>query len=119
MQVMPIARRLLAAVTVSVACLLGLVALSQVALCGNVHAECPGTPMWHLESWVADHQSFVLALALAYVVAVFALFGRQIPGALKASIRPRFALRATAYIAAVALLLFLAVRFPIVSALLR
>lgn len=116
---MHLARRLLQATAVLVAAMLGLASLVDVARCGSIVADCPGTPMWHFTTWVAGHPRLALAVATAYALAVVALFGKEIPRAAAAAIKPRFALRAAAYILAIMAALVLATHFSAVSSFLR
>jgi hypothetical protein len=112
-------RRLVQGITVLLAATMAAASLNDLISCGDIFAECPGTLMWYVTGWIAGHQSLALVLSLGYALAVVVLFGRQIPGTVRASIKANYALRATVLIAAAAIVLALATHFPGFAALLR
>lgn len=96
-----------------------LLKLSDIVLCGGLFTTCPGTPQWLFVEWVGEHQVAALGVVGAYVVALFALFRRDLPQAAAESIKPHFFVRALAFMAVICIVLVLATHFPRLAALLE
>jgi len=113
-----ILRQLLVAIALLFLAALILLKLSDVVMCGGLRRICPGTLQWILVDWIGQHQVVALGAVGAYVVALLALYGREVPQTVAESVKPHFVSRALVYIAVACVVFVLATDFPSITSLL-